>query len=179
MLIAAFTHDHMPRCLVLAIAIGLISSCALAEVKPPKNYERSSSWHTVLIPAPADELEPAGTGGIEQRHTAPAITTTKRPAPIVGFAHALEGLASYYCQGHQTSSGEPYDRYALTAAHRTLPFGTKVRVTNLDNGLSVVVIINDRGPFKAGRVIDLSEAAAFAIAMTAGGIARVRLELVR
>jgi rare lipoprotein A len=162
----------MPRCLALAIAIGLSSSCAPAEVKPPANYERSSSWHTVLIPAPADELEP------KQRRTTPT-STDPSPAPIVGFAHALEGLASYYWQAHQTSSGERFDRYALTAAHRTLPFGTKVRVTNLANGLSVVVVINDRGPFKADRVIDLSEAAALAIAMTAGGITRVRLELVR
>jgi rare lipoprotein A len=166
----------MTRCLVLAIAIGLSSSCALAEVKPSVTHEQPSSWITILIPAPADELKPAANA------TPPATeqsnTMAKGPAPIIGFAHALEGLASYYWQGHQTSSGERFDRYALTAAHRTLPFGTKVRVTNLANGLSVIVQVNDRGPFEPGRVIDLSEAAAIAIGMTGGGITRVRLELV-
>lgn len=74
--------------------------------------------------------------------------------------------ASYYCcqfHGQKTASGEIFNQNALTAAHRTLPFGTMVRVTNKRNGKSVVVRINDRGPFIAGRVIDLSRAAAFAI----------------
>lgn len=78
-----------------------------------------------------------------------------------------------------TSSGERFDRRGLTAAHKTLPLGTRVRVTNLANGRSIVVRINDRGPFKGGRVIDLSEAAAEQIAMTGAGLARVALEVVR
>ena len=78
-----------------------------------------------------------------------------------------------------TSSGERFDKTALTAAHKTLPLGTKVRVTNLSNGKSIVVRINDRGPFKAGRVIDLSEAAAQHIAMTGSGLVRVAIDVVR
>ncbi|HEX7041066.1 MAG TPA: septal ring lytic transglycosylase RlpA family protein [Trueperaceae bacterium] len=91
-----------------------------------------------------------------------------------------EGKASWYgpgFAGRLTASGEVFDPSQLTAAHRELPFGTLVRVLNLDNGRSVVVRINDRGPFKAGRVIDLSRAAAEAIGMTGAGTADVRLEV--
>ncbi len=88
------------------------------------------------------------------------------------------GLASMYTphlQGRRTASGERYNHYALTAAHRTLPFGTRVRVDNLENGRSVTVEVNDRGPFVDGRVIDLSGEAARRLDMTAAGLARVRL----
>lgn len=91
------------------------------------------------------------------------------------------GRAAYYSdayQGLRTASGERYDRSALTAAHRRLAFGTRVRVTNLDNGHQVVVRINDRGPFTAGRVIDLSYRAAKRLDMIASGTAPVRLEVV-
>lgn len=101
-----------------------------------------------------------------------------RPS-VTGPAHALTGIASYYWQEQMTSSGERFDKTALTAAHRSLPFNTRVRVTNLANGRSVVVRINDRGPFKPGRVIDLSEAAARTIDMTGRGLAQVRIEVVR
>lgn len=92
-----------------------------------------------------------------------------------------EGVASYYADefnGRTTSNGETYDMNALTAAHQTLPFNTKVRVTNLASGKSVVVRINDRGPFKDNRIIDLSLAAAKAIELIGSGTANVRLEVV-
>jgi rare lipoprotein A len=88
-------------------------------------------------------------------------------------------LASFYWQGERTASGEPFDRSALTGAHRTLPFNSRVRVTNLGNGRSVIVRINDRGPFVEGRVIDVSDAAAEALGMRGSGVAPVRLELLR
>ena len=91
-----------------------------------------------------------------------------------------DGLASWYgpkFAGRQTANGEIFDPSQLTAAHKTLPFGTQVRVTNLNNGRSVVVRINDRGPFKPGRVIDLSRAAAERIGMIGSGTAPVSLEL--
>jgi rare lipoprotein A len=87
------------------------------------------------------------------------------------------GMASYYWQGQQTASGARFNPDGLTAAHRTLPFGTRVRVTNQSNGQSVVVTINDRGPFVGGRVIDLSRGAARAISMTGAGVARVSLQV--
>jgi rare lipoprotein A len=105
--------------------------------------------------------------------------------PLVGCAHATTpaqgGIASYYADayhGRTTASGETFDMYELTAAHRTLPFGTRVRVTNLDNGRSVTVRINDRGPFIDGRVIDLSLAAAQRLDMVEAGIVPVKLEVV-
>jgi rare lipoprotein A (peptidoglycan hydrolase) len=89
------------------------------------------------------------------------------------------GLASYYANevGPRTASGERFDARAMTAAHRTLPFGTRVRVTNLRNGRSVIVRINDRGPFIRTRVIDLSHAAAQQLRLVAHGVARVRLDV--
>jgi len=93
------------------------------------------------------------------------------------------GLAAYYAdslQGKKTASGTPYDKNALTAAHRTLPFGTIVEVTNLANRRTVRVEINDRGPFGDNdRIIDLSRAAAERIDMIAAGIAKVRVEVVQ
>jgi peptidoglycan lytic transglycosylase len=91
-----------------------------------------------------------------------------------------EGLASWYggkFQGRVTSSGEVFDTNLLTAAHKTLPFGTVVKVTNLENGRSAVVKINDRGPFVEGRIIDLSRAAAEQIDMVGTGTARVSVEV--
>ncbi len=90
------------------------------------------------------------------------------------------GEASYYSSdyhGNQTASGERYNMFRYTAAHPTLPFGSKVRVTNLENNRKVVVRINDRGPFAKNRIIDLSYAAARKIRMVQNGITRVRLEV--
>jgi rare lipoprotein A len=88
------------------------------------------------------------------------------------------GTASYYAwkfHGKKTASGERYNMHDLTAAHRTLPFGIIVKVKNLDNGKTVTVRINDRGPYKKGRIIDLSLAAAKKIGLTASGVARVKI----
>ena len=93
----------------------------------------------------------------------------------------LTGLASWYggrFHGRLTANGETYDMNAATAAHKTLPFNTVVRVVDLDTGRQTVVRVNDRGPFVEGRVIDLSRAAAQELGMMASGVARVRLEIV-
>ncbi len=98
-----------------------------------------------------------------------------------GQSHEVEGKASWYGEqfhGNQTASGETYNMHEHTAAHRTLPFGTRVRVTRADNGRSVVVRINDRGPFTDGRVIDLSYAAAAEVGMVNDGVAPVELDIV-
>ena len=90
------------------------------------------------------------------------------------------GKASWYGKpfhGRLTASGERFDMHAPTAAHKSLPFGTRVRVTNLDNGKHTVVRINDRGPFVKGRIIDLSYGAAKQIQMLQMGVARVKLEI--
>lgn len=93
--------------------------------------------------------------------------------------YSAEGRASWYGEkfhGHRTSSGEPYDMYKLTAAHKTLPLPTWARVTNLDNDKSTIVRINDRGPFHPGRIIDLSWAAAVKLGIADHGTGRVRVE---
>lgn len=93
----------------------------------------------------------------------------------------MRGLASYYGRfhdGQRTASGELFDMQAMTAAHRTLPFGTQVRVTNLKSGRAVVVRINDRGPFVKGRLLDLSYAAAKQLGVLRTGLARVRMEVI-
>lgn len=104
-------------------------------------------------------------------------------APAIAFTNIrlqMSGIASWYgpgFHGNRSANGEIYNQNALTAAHRNLPFGTRVRVTNLNNGRSVIVRINDRGPFTRGRVIDLSAAAAQAIGMVQTGVAPVRLDV--
>ena len=95
-------------------------------------------------------------------------------------SHQLDGVASYYADefhGRKTANGETYDMNQLTAAHRTLPFGTRVKVTSRETGRSVVVRINDRGPFKDDRVIDLSLAAAKQLGLIASGTGGVILDI--
>jgi rare lipoprotein A len=96
-------------------------------------------------------------------------------------SYRQSGQASYYAdkfQSRSTASGEPYDKNALTGAHRKLPFGTRVRVTNTNNGKSVIVRINDRGPYSKKRIIDLSRSAFSAIGNTRAGILPVTIEVV-
>ena len=124
-------------------------------------------------------------GGRSQEHSTPKNHESDSPAqpehsssdkPLL----TLEGIASYYADdfhGKLTSNGENFDMNSLTAAHRTFPFGTKIRVINLENGKTVVVRVNDRGPFKEGRMIDLSRGAAQAIDLIRTGTARIRLEV--
>lgn len=125
---------------------------------PPRSSWATSMIVTASLPPPAGKAE--------------------RSHGLTG-AHDLDGMASYYWQFPITANGEKYDPHTLTAAHKTLPFNTSVRVTNLANGRQVIVRINNRGPYKPGRVIDLSLAAAEALDMTRRGIVPVKLEVVR
>ena len=105
---------------------------------------------------------------------------SKNPADWVGYTDS--GEASYYANMHQmkkTASGELYKHELKTAAHRTIPFGAKVKVTNVANGKSVVVKVNDRGPFVRGRIIDLSKSAFSSIGNTAAGLLDVEIEVVK
>jgi peptidoglycan lytic transglycosylase len=146
-----------PPGLALVLAFSLIAAAGCAHrtrtVQPPAPPPSPPS-----APPPAIELQPAVPG-----------------------EYVEEGVASWYgnpFNGHRTSDGEIYDMHDFTAAHRTLPFGAVVRVTNLRNGRQTEVRINDRGPFVANRVIDLSLSAAQALGMVGTGTAPVRLELV-
>lgn len=92
-------------------------------------------------------------------------------------AKSFSGSASWYQMGTRTASGERYNPDGLSAAHRTLPFGTKLKVTNLRNGKSVQVRVNDRGPFAKGRVLDVSRGAARKLGMISSGTAKVKVEV--
>ncbi|WP_238231177.1 septal ring lytic transglycosylase RlpA family protein [Methylobacterium hispanicum] len=109
-------------------------------------------------------------------HSSPTAATTASKHKETPSAVAQHGLASWYGSGHRTANGERFDPNGLTAAHRSLPFGTRVRVADKRTGRSVVVRINDRGPFVHGRIIDLSRGSARALGM--GGTTYVSIHRV-
>jgi rare lipoprotein A len=114
-----------------------------------------------------------------KRYSSYTAKKTKRVAKTTSSGGgAYSGMASYYWEPQALASGGRFNPNAMTAAHKTLPFGTKVRVTNRNNGRSVVVTINDRGPYVGGRIIDLSKAAARAVGMTASGVAPVSVSVI-
>jgi rare lipoprotein A len=130
---------------------------------------------SLLVALAACAHRPSGPGQGEEVPEGPPPPEVTPPR-----SHEVEeGLASYYgrrFQGRRTASGQRYDAEALTCAHRTLPFGTRLRITDLESGRSVEVTVNDRGPAVRGRVVDVSLAAARALDLTKRGVARVRLE---
>jgi rare lipoprotein A len=133
--------------------------------------------HRVAHRAPAHPPAPSSEPPASNPASWPPVST--QPGAAVPGQYLEEGVASWYgvpFNGHRTSNGEIYDMNQLTAAHRTLPFDTVVRVTNLRNGKQIEVRINDRGPFVANRIIDLSLAAAQAIDLVGPGTGPVRLE---
>ena len=111
--------------------------------------------------------------GVTKKYT--PFTSNKTAAKTQIASH---GIASFYTTGTKTASGERFDTNELTAAHRTLPFGTRLRVTNVATGQSVTVRVNDRGPFIPGRIVDVTYNAATTLGMVGGGLAKVKLEVV-
>lgn len=149
---------------------------------------RDPGWTYTLqryLNQPEPPAKPAVTGSLPPAPGQVAALSRPRGAPpapqraesITGPSHSLSGLASFYWQPQMTANGEVFDPRQMTAAHKTLPFGTKVRVTDLRTGRAVVVRINDRGPYKPGRIIDLSQAAAHVMGMASVGITPVKLEV--
>jgi rare lipoprotein A len=122
--------------------------------------------------SPSPTASPSASPSAKPSAPKPSSTTPK----VVSSGNCQ---ASYYGEGQNTASGERFDPNALTAAHKTLPFNTRVRVTNVKNGRNVVVRINDRGPFVAGRCLDLSTAAFKAIASLSSGVVQVRYEVLK
>ncbi len=153
---------------------------AVTRPDPPKPTAKFDHWQAKIILAKPSfkhlgQIAPAGPAEPTEGLHGAISDGAKRATP----EHAMKGLASFYgtSAGTHTATGETFDPNAMTAAHRTLPFGTRVRVTRVDNGDSVIVRINDRGPFKPGRVIDLSEKAAENLRITDKGLAAVKLEV--
>ncbi|WP_379921051.1 septal ring lytic transglycosylase RlpA family protein [Erythrobacter sp. R86502] len=160
--------------LAIAGLIGLApiaaSSATTAEAESMTPSPATSAAIVEIVPVqPAPEAAPMQASDDNTAASAPVETRLGR------------GSASYYAarfNGRRTASGERFDNSAMTAAHRTLPFGTRLRVTNPANGRSVVVRVNDRGPFTRGRLIDVSRAAADELGMVARGHADVELAVI-
>jgi rare lipoprotein A len=137
------------------------------------------------IEADAESASPAQQRSALLAMFAPRAPVEPQPAVIAApkskkAGHKLSGLASFYrLTGYKTANGETFDPNLLTAAHRTLPFGTKLRVTNVTTGKSVVVRVNDRGPFIAGRELDLSYSAAESLGMIEQGVSKVQMTVVQ
>lgn len=169
-----------PRELVMLPAAALLAGCTMVgsqrSVAPPPTAAASVAAMPDAVPRPDP---PSPTGNMAEYE---ALGRTYRVRDS-SYGYDERGLASWYGRdfdGKRTSSGEVYDMYALTAAHRTLPIPTYARVTNLANGRSVIVRVNDRGPFSRTkeRIIDLSYAAALKLDMVGAGTATVRVQAV-
>ena len=148
------------------------NSTAVAAKQPEAAAPFMAEFEPFIGPRPALKVPPSA---VDLDEFDPPVE------PEDTFRSLGSGVASYYGRkfhGRRTANGERFNMNAMTAAHKTLPFGTKVRVTNSRNGKSVVVRINDRGPFIRGRLIDLSRAAATEIGMISRGHANVELDIV-
>ena len=152
------------RLLAAAFTAAMLSACAQSSVVANKPSLHSASPQP--SPKQVAAITPRRSGNARRRQTAQA-------------QNASDGLASYYRHGSRTASGEKFNAGELTAAHRTLPFGTRVRVTNVATGRSVTVRVNDRGPFINGRVIDVSHAAAKSLGMVQRGVTKVKLDVLQ
>ena len=177
------TFDWRARAIVLT---ALLSSHGCGIIAEAPNEAVSKTAYPNSEPQsgnnPPPPVLPRETPAIAKIPSPPKTETTPPVAKIPAPPQAViteTGLASWYgakFHGKLTASGEVFNQEKLTAAHPTLPWGSRVKVINLDNGKSVDVRINDRGPFKRGRIIDVSLAAARALGMVGPGITRVRIE---
>ena len=156
-----------------SVMLIVASGCASPEVA--KETVIADTQRPVLIIKPVEykkEVKPISV----PTSTSTSTATSKSKSKVI------DGKASYYAnmfQGRKTANGQIFDQGKLTAAHRTLPFGTKVKVTNINNHKSVIVTINDRGPFIRGRIIDLSSSAFKAIGNPRTGVLNVTMEILK
>jgi rare lipoprotein A len=183
-------HADGPKTLrPLLIAAAALAAIALGAITVAISGSGSSSAQTASRAAPGsrDPLNRASRDALRtpvatpdpEPSESPSETPRKKPRHRITVLSRGACEASYYGTGGRTASGEAFDPAALTAAHRTLPLGSKVRVTNRNNDRSVVVRINDRGPFVAGRCLDLSTAAMQAVKGTGSGVIPVSYEVIR
>jgi rare lipoprotein A len=178
---------HTPSfvlCMLGALCVLCVSTSGCASRKPIADRRQPPPAQPTETPPASAEAAKRSTDVPETPATPPAVApTSKRNKPTLAPApsgYTEEGNASWYGEpfhGRHASNGEIYDMYKLTAAHRTLPFETMVRVTNLNNGKSTVVRITDRGPFVDNRIIDLSLAAAREVDSVGSGVVPVRVEV--
>ena len=158
------------RLFAVVLAAASLAACAQSSVVG----KRSS----LFAPSRQASLQRERTSPLVRRaaFTPPAFAPHNNAA---GTRIASQGIASFYTEGTRTASGEKFDTNQLTAAHPSLPFGTRLRVTNVATGKSVTVRVNDRGPYVPGRVVDVSYSAARMLGMVGGGVAKVKLDVVQ
>ena len=174
----SWLKDNFANICVVAIAIALLHACSsgggygYGDGPPPKDIDVSK------IPNAVPKVEPVTKAGNPNPYTVMGKTYRLLPA---GAEYKQRGIASWYgnkFHGRKTSNGETYNMYGMTAAHKTLRIPAYVKVTNLENGRSVIVRVNDRGPFHGNRIIDLSYAAAKKLGYSDKGTARVEVEAI-
>jgi rare lipoprotein A len=158
----------------VALAAASLAACAQSSVVANKSELLAGRQQASLAHNRTASLVTNRRLAAVRKHTPLASDKTAAETRV-----ASHGVASFYTEGTQTASGERFDTHELTAAHPTLPFGTRLRVTNVATGRSVTVRVNDRGPFVPGRVVDVSYAAAETLGMVEGGIAKVKLDVVQ
>ena len=157
-----------------ALAAASLAACAQSSVVSQKSELSGATRQASLQQTRKTSSETIRRVAVAKKHTPFASNKNAGETQV-----ASHGLASFYTEGTLTASGEKFDTQELTAAHRTLPFGTRLRVTNVATGRSVTVRVNDRGPFIPGRDVDVSYAAAETLGMVGGGIAKVKLDVVQ
>ena len=160
--------------LAVILCAALLTACTQAHLATNNSEIVSPSRQASQEYNRAVSFAPKRRVAVARRHT-PFASNKKAAATQV----ASHGIASFYTEGTKTASGEKFNTHELTAAHPTLPFGTRLRVTNVASGQSVTVRVNDRGPYVRGRVVDVSYAAAETLGMVGGGVAKVKLDVVQ
>jgi rare lipoprotein A len=185
------SQPKVPSLTAFAAIVPILATLAACAPSPfVQNKTQFAAPAPTLAPRQAAlDLRTAPSGNVARHSVVRKVTVARKPdpaTPAVLDAHPAAkansssyGVASFYTEDEWTASGERFNTHAMTAAHPTLPFGTRLRVTNVTNGRSVVVRVNDRGPFVPGRVVDLSGSAAESLGMVERGIVKVKLDVVQ
>jgi len=163
---------------VARLSFAILAAASLAACAQSSVVNKRSDLLTPSTPSRQASLERDRTV-LFPRHAAVEHAPFAPHRSAGGTRVASQGIASFYTEGTRTANGEKFDTNQLTAAHPTLPFGTKLRVTNVATGKSVTVRVNDRGPFVPGRVVDVSYSAARMLGMVGSGVAKVKLNVVQ
>jgi rare lipoprotein A len=171
-LVPAARAGKFIRLLAVTLAAASLAACAQSSIVTQKSELRAIRQASLGHDQTTSSMMKRRVAAV-RRHTPSA---PRRDADDVKTAS--HGVASFYTEGTKTASGEKFDTLDMTAAHPTLPFGTKLRVTNVASGRSVTVRVNDRGPYVQGRVVDVSYSAADALGMVGKGVAKVKLDVV-
>jgi rare lipoprotein A len=173
-LVSAAGARNLVQLFAVVLGAASLGACAQSSVVTKNSKLVGANQQASLEHNRKASLVPDGHVAAAKKHTPFALN--KNATETKAASH---GLASFYTEGTQTASGEKFDTHELTAAHRTLPFGTRLRVTNVATGRSVTVRVNDRGPFVPGRIVDVSYSAAQTLGMLGGGVAKVKLDVVQ